>query len=394
MIRNSRIYTLLSIGTVSAMGPFVTDFYLPCLPALSDYFSTTASLVQLSLTFTMIGLAVGQLFIGPLSDRYGRKRPLVWSMALFCLATVGCLLSPDIRIFLLFRLVQGLSGAGGVVISRSIASDLYRGKELARFFSMLSIVQGLAPICAPVLGGLLLEYTDWRGIFAVLLAIGAMLTVILLRFRESLSPEARATGNIGKTFRGYVPVLRNRRFMLYVLVQAFAMGVMFSYIAASPFVFQQHFGLSPFAYSLCFGANALAIMGGSLLTARFRSASRALRAGAAGFLATGCLAAAAFVAGSVWSVEISLLALLFFLGLILPSSTTLALELERDRAGKASAVLGFLMFFAGGALSPLTGLGDMLHSTALILFVCSAAVYGTARLTRSGERTEEAAADR
>lgn len=381
-IRNSKCYILLTVGTVSAFGPFVTDFYLPSLPALAGYFSTTASLVQLSLTFSMIGLAVGQLVLGPLSDKYGRKRPLLWSMALFCLSTVGCLLSPNISVFLIFRLLQGISGAGGVVISKSIAADLYRGTELARFFSMLSAVQGLAPICAPVLGGLLLEYMDWRGIFGVLLGIGILLTAVLLRFRESLAPQDRANGDIGTTFRNYAPVLCNRRFMAYVLVQAFAMGVMFSYIAASPFVFQQHFGLSPLAYSLCFGVNALAIMAGSLSVAKFRAATDALKIGVRGFLAAGCLVAAAFLFAPIWVVEAALLVLMFFLGLILPSSTTLALELERHNSGNASAVLGFLMFLIGGVLSPLTGLGNILHTTALIIMACCAAAWWTERRVR------------
>lgn len=381
-IRNSRLYILLTIGTVSALGPFVTDFYLPSLPALAEYFSTTASLVQMSLTFSMIGLAVGQLFIGPLSDKYGRKRPLVWSMALFCISTVACLLSPNIYWFLFFRLLQGLAGAGGVVISKSVAADLYRGHRLAHFFSMLSAVQGVAPICAPVLGGLLLEWTDWRGIFLVLLAIGLLLTGVLLKFRESLPAEQRVEGDIGATLRNYIAVLRNRRFMRYVLVQAFAMGVIFSYIAASPFIFQQHFGLSPLAYSLCFGINALAIMGGSLAVVKFRTTADALKIGVKGFLRAGCVVAAALVFGSVWMVEAVLLVLLFFLGLILPSSTTLALELEQLNSGKASAVLGFLMFFFGGVLSPLTGLGNMLYTTALIIVACCIAAWWTERRAR------------
>lgn len=381
-IRNSRLYILLTIGTVSALGPFVTDFYLPSLPALAEYFSTTASLVQMSLTFSMIGLAVGQLFIGPLSDKYGRKPPLVWSMALFCISTIACLLSPNIYWFLFFRLLQGLAGAGGVVISKSVAADLYRGHRLAHFFSMLSAVQGVAPICAPVLGGLLLEWTDWRGIFLVLLAIGLLLTGVLLKFRESLPAEKRVEGDIGATIRNYIAVLRNGRFMRYVLVQAFAMGVMFSYIAASPFIFQQHFGLSPLAYSLCFGVNALAIMAGSLAVVKFRTTADALKIGVEGFLWAGCVVAAALVFGSVWMVEAILLVLLFFLGLILPSSTTLALELEQLNSGKASAVLGFLMFFFGGVLSPLTGLGNMLYTTALIIVACCIAAGWTERRAR------------
>lgn len=291
-------------------------------------------------------------------------------------------LSPNIYVFLCLRLVQGLAGAGGVVISRSIAADIYQGRELARFFSMLSAVQGLAPICAPVLGGLLLEYTDWRGIFGVLFIIGILLIVILLRFRESHTIEKRTKGGIITTFRNYLPVLRNRRFMRYVIVQAFAMGVMFSYIAASPFLFQQHFELSPFVYSLCFGINALGIMVGSLAVSKFSTAAKALCVGVRGFLVAGCLVAAAFVFASVIIVEAMLLILLFFLGLILPSSTTLALELERHNLGNASAVLGFLIFLFGGVLSPLTGLGNMLHSTAIIIVVSCAAAWWTERSVR------------
>ena len=211
--RNSYLFVLILVGIVSAFGPFVTDFYLPALPELTTYFNTTASMAQLSLTFSMIGLGAGQLFIGPLSDKYGRRSLLLISMVFFLIATVGCIIVPDVKTFLLCRLLQGLAGAGGVVISKSIATDLYEGKELARFFSMLSAVQGLAPICAPVLGGVLLEVTDWRGIFGVLLIIGVLLIVMLLFFRESLSPQYRINTPIWSVFKGYRPVLQNRQFI-------------------------------------------------------------------------------------------------------------------------------------------------------------------------------------
>lgn len=382
--RNSKVYILLIIGIVSAFGPFVTDFYLPALPALSRYFTTTASLVQFSLTFSMIGLAVGQLIIGPLSDKYGRKRPLLLSLVLFCLSTVGCLLSTDIYCFIFFRLIQGLAGSGGVVISKSIAIDLYRGQELTRFFSILSSVQGLAPICAPVLGGILLEVTNWRGIFGVLLAIGVFLIGALLFFKESLEVENRATGSVVSTFRNYLPVLCNKQFMRFVLVQAFAMGVMFTYIAASPFIFQNHFGLSPICYSLCFGINALGIMFGSLAASKFKDARHALRVGTMGFMLTSFLIGVVLIfSNSVLVVEVSLFFFLIFLGLILPSSTTLALELERENSGNASALLGFLMFLFGGVLSPLTGLGNMLYSTSLIIIVCCAGAWLCSRMPQS-----------
>lgn len=380
--RNSELYLLLVVGAISAFGPFVTDFYLPALPSLNEYFHTTASLVQLSLTFSMVGLAVGQLVIGPLSDKYGRKSPLLLSLVAFSVSTLGCLYAPDIYWFVFFRLIQGLAGAGGLVISKSIAVDLYEGKELTRFFSMLSSVQGLAPICAPVLGGFLLEFTNWKGIFWILFVIGLLLLAALMFFKESLPAVARREGSVWITFRRYVPVLGNARFMCYVLVQAFAMGVMFTYIAASPFIFQNHYGLSPVAYSLCFGANAVAIMLGNMAVSFCRNATQAMRVGVSGFCLLSLLVAGVLISGaSVMVVEASLFVFLFFLGLILPSSTMLALDLERENSGNASAVLGFLMFLFGGVLSPLTGLGDMLQTTSLIMVLCCVAALVCTLLT-------------
>ena len=368
---NSKLYILVVIGIVSAFGPFVTDFYLPALPVLAGYFDTTASLVQLSLTFSMVGLAVGQLVIGPLSDKYGRKKPLMASLVLFCISTIGCLYASDIYVFIFFRLLQGLSGAGGVVISKSIATDLYEGRELTRFFSMLSSVQGIAPVCAPVLGGVLLEVTDWKGIFWILVLIGILLIMALAFFKESLNNEQQQHCGVFATFRNYIPVFQNAQFMRYVLVQAFAMGVMFTYIAASPFIFQEHFNMSPLAYSLCFGANAIAIMLGSLMVSLFHDATGALRVGSIGFgIMSLFVAAALFFSTSVWPVELSLFVFMLCLGIILPSSTTLALDLERKNSGNASALLGFLMFLFGGVLSPLTGLGNMLYTTGIIIVAC------------------------
>lgn len=369
---NSSPYIFFLVGIVSALGSFVTDFYLPAFPALTDYFSTSASMIQLTLTVSMVGLAVGQLFIGPLSDRYGRKLPLVASLVVFVFSTAGCLMSTDIGSFLVFRFIQGVAGAGGVVISKSVAMDLYEGKRLARFFSVLSCVQGLAPICAPVLGGLLLTVTDWRGIFGVLLLLGLALFFAVFYFRESLrSPNH----DVWLTFRNYGAVARNGNFMRYVFVQAMAMGVMFTYIASSPFIFQEHYGLSPVVYSLCFGLNALGIMGGSLLTICFQSIRKALFSGAVGFLLMGFVVATVLVGDfSVWCVEVAIFFLLVCLGMILPTSTTLSLELARGYSGSASAVLGFMAFFVGGICSPLTGIGNMLVSTSILIVGCAVCV--------------------
>ena len=369
MKRNSYIFTLAFVGMIAAFGPFVTDFYLPALPALSDYFGAPASMIQLSLTVGMIGLGTGQLIVGPLSDRYGRRMPLLLSLAAFAAATAGCLVTDSIGRFLLYRFVQGLAGAGGVVISRSIATDLYAGRELARFFSVLGSVQGIVPVAAPVVGGLLLAVTDWKGIFMVLLGIGVLLLVMTLIFRESLSERSHS---ISASFKGYAPVLRNHRSMHYIGVQALAMGVMFSYISASPFIFQQQYGLSPVAYSLCFGLNAFGIMAGSLLVLRSRSSERGLAIGTRGFFVMALATAIVLTqGGSVWLIEASFFLLMVMLGTIMPTSTTLALEPLREYSGSASAALGFLSFLVGGICSPLVGMGDMAVSTAAVIALCS-----------------------
>lgn len=369
MKRNSYIFTLAFVGMIAAFGPFVTDFYLPALPALSDYLDAPASMIQLSLTVGMIGLGTGQLIVGPLSDRYGRRMPLLLSLAAFAAATAGCLVTDSIGRFLLYRFVQGLAGAGGVVISRSIATDLYAGRELARFFSVLGSVQGIVPVAAPVIGGLLLAVTDWKGIFAVLLGIGIALLVMTLAFRESLAQRSRS---VAASFKGYAPVLRNRRSMRYMGVQAMAMGVMFSYISASPFIFQQQYGLSPVAYSLCFGFNAFGIMAGSLLVLRSRSSERGLAIGTRGFFVMALATAIVLTqGGSVWLIEASFFLLMVMLGTIMPTSTTLALEPLREYSGSASAALGFLSFLVGGICSPLVGMGDMAVSTAAVIALCS-----------------------
>ncbi len=385
--KNSKLYILLMVGIVSAFGPFVTDFYLPSFPSLMKYFCTTASRVQLSLTFSMIGLAVGQLIIGPISDKYGRKKPLIASLVIFCLSTLGCLYSNDIHVFIAFRLLQGLAGAGGVVVSKSIATDLYEGRQLAAFYSMLSSVQGLAPICAPVLGGFLMAITDWKGIFWVLLTIGILLIIGLLFFTESLSQDKRINGGILSTFALYKPVVGNTLFMRYVLVQAFAMGVMFSYISASPFIFQVHFGASPQVYGLCFGMNAVAIMVGSLMVGKAKEARKGLRCGCICFAMASVLVSLTLIySESIYLAEMALFLLLFFLGMILPTSTTIALDMERQNSGIASALLGFLMFVFGGVLSPVTGLGNMIYTTSLVIVICSMATLYCYRMASRKEK--------
>lgn len=368
--RNSTTFLLITLGMASAMGPFVTDFYLPALPQLTTVFSTTSSAIQMSLTLCLIGLAIGQLFIGPISDKYGRKMPLIVSMIIFSLATLCCLFTTNIYIFLVCRFLQGLSGAGGIVISKSVASDLHTGKELVHFFAVLGCVQGIAPICAPFLGGLLLSISDWQGIFYSLFGIGVILSLIFIPFHESLPEERRQKGNIYSGLKHYKTFFTHKNFMVYVAILTLAQGILFIYISSSTFIFQQIYGLSALLYGVCFGLNSLAIMAGSLFAGRIGDPERALNLGERGaFVAV--IATAACIATKLPFVfiELSIWAMLFFMGIIFTMATTLALDLERNNAGSASALIGFFSFLAGGIAAPITGIGNMMYSTACLLAV-------------------------
>lgn len=363
---------LVLLGMLSAFGPFVTDMYLPSLPAMGDYFSTSSSMVQLGLTTSMIGLAVGQIFFGPLSDRYGRRMPLLVAMWLFIASTICCLFSTSIEMFVAFRLIQGVAGAGGIVISRSVATDRYSGRELAKMLAVIGAINGVAPVAAPIVGGVLTESIGWQGIFAVLLGLGMILLGGCYCFRESLPKEQRLASKWNDTFRSFKVVLQDRQYVFYVLQMAFAQGVLFSYIASSPFILQQHYGFSAFTFSLCFAVNAVAIGVAAALSVKFRRPVSCTLAGCIGMLVAAVGECVALMMGcGFWVYELLLLVLLFMMGLTFTSTTTLAMERQRENAGTASALLGAVCFAFGGIVSPLVGIGNILTSTGII-FVISA----------------------
>lgn len=366
--KNSRAYLLVIMGMLSAFGPFVTDFYLPGFPSITDYFKTSASMVQLSLTSSMLGLGLGQLFVGPLSDKYGRKPAILGSLGLFMISTMACIVSPTIELFIVFRFIQGIAGSGGVVVSKSVAADLYKGKDLTNFFSMLMVVNGLGPIAAPVFGGITIKFTNWQGIFIVLLILGFILFISNLYLKESLVPEKRAKGNILATFRNFGPILRNKQFMLYVLSQTTATGFLFGYISSSPFIFQDHYKLGPISYSLCFAINSFGIMLGSRVATFFRIQKSLTIGGISLFVLGSLLSLILFFDGGLALFELVIFCQMVALGIILPTTSSLALDMERRNSGAASAILGFLPFLSGSIVSPLVGLGNILSSTALVIF--------------------------
>ena len=379
---NSKLFLVLLLGVLSAFGPFVVDLYLPSLPQLASFFETSASMTQLTLTTAMIGLAVGQLLLGPLSDKFGRKKPLIISLVIYIISTVLIVFSPNIETMIVLRVIQGLSSAGSVVISRAVATDLYRGREMTRFFGLLMTINGIAPIISPILGSLLLEYISWKGVFVFLALIGVIVLLFCFRLKESLSIENRLQGSIFATFSTFGVIIKNRLFMSYVGIESFLLGAMFAYIAASPFILQSFYGLSAFIFSLCFGANGAALVIGANIGGKLPN-RQALAIGILAFVVAALYTIAVLIIQPHWLfVEIGFFAMLLLMGITFPAISTLAMESERQYAGSASALLGFAPFFLGGIVSPLVGIGNIFYSTALVILACGVlglAIYWSIR---------------
>ena len=374
MKQNMKVFIPATLGMLTAFGPFVTDFYLPVLPEMTGYFHTTPALASMSLTAGMIGLAAGQLFIGPLTDKYGRKRILVGSMLLFVVASLLCIFSGDIFMFNAMRVLQGLAGAGGIVIAKSMSADMYTGRELASFMALLGAINGIAPVCAPVVGGLMAGVTSWTGVFAVILAVGIVLMVCSMFLPETLQPANRIRKSVIKVYGNLFRVFRNSRFTLSVMAEMACFFMFFAYIASSPFIMQQVYHLSPLGYSLCFGLNALMIGVGAAMATRFRSQGTCLRFGGLGMLAgTLLLAFLLNTAMPLWIVMLAYIYTLICFVLMQPPLTAIALFSERDNAGAASAIFGASGFVAGALSSPLVGIGDITVTSGLVM-ACGAVV--------------------
>ncbi|OIJ67197.1 multidrug effflux MFS transporter [Streptomyces mangrovisoli] len=363
--RRVGLLVVLALGGLTATPPLSMDMYLPALPEVTRTLHAPAAAVQLTLTACLAGMALGQLVVGPMSDRWGRRRPLLAGLAVYVLATALCALAPNVQLLVALRLVQGLAGAAGIVIARAVVRDLYDGVAMARFFSTLMLISGVAPIVAPLIGGQILRVTDWRGVFAVLTVVGALLTALVwARLPETLPPAARHSGGAAHAVRAMRGLLADLPFAGYTLAGGFAFAALFAYISASPFVVQEIYGASPQTYSLLFGINSVGLLAagqvnGKLLVGRV-PLERVLGAGlvvitlAAGallLLATGALGDAGLV-----PVAAALFVLMSAMGLTLPNAQTLALLRTRHAAGSASALLGTSSFLIGAVASPLVGI--------------------------------------
>lgn len=359
---SKRIRFALLLGALAAMGPLTIDMYLPSFPTIVDFFDTRATYVQVSLTACLLGIGLGQLFLGPMSDVYGRKRPLLIALVAYIIASILCVFSPNIGVFIAARFMQGFAASAGIVISRAVVRDLYSGRELTKFFALLMLINNLAPILAPVLGGGIIAFTDWTGIFIVLSGIGFLLFVIVLwRMDETLPEQMRVPGNLSNTLKNFSSLLKDRQFMGYALAQGFIMAGIFAYVAGTPFVYQNIHGVSPQTFSLLFGMNGFALIIGTQTVGRLTglvSETRFLEIGLFISIAAGVsLFLAVLLNGPLISLVIPLFFFVGSIGVISTSSFSLAMEKQGHIAGSASALLGLLPFVLGAITAPLVGVG-------------------------------------
>ncbi|MFJ8041820.1 multidrug effflux MFS transporter [Kitasatospora sp. NPDC096147] len=375
--------TIIVLGGLTALGPITTDLYLPALPSLREDLGSTFPAVQLTMTASLLGLAIGQLLFGPLSDRLGRRRPLLAGMVLYTVATVVCALAPSITVLVAGRFLQGMAGAAGLVISRAIARDRYEGVAMVRFMASLGVISGLAPICAPALGALLLWLTDWRGTFGALMVYGTLASFgVLFRLTESLPPERRHRDGLGSTFRAIGGLLGNARFVGYVLTSTFSFGALFAYVGASSVVIQDVYQVSPQTYSLIFAVNSLAVVGFSQLNGRVLVQHLKLDVLLLIGMGTAALAGTALILfTSVWHLGLSavwpaLFVLMAGMGIALPNSSVQALTMAPHAAGSASALLGVGTFSCGALVAPLSSLGDRPSMGLLGVVVLGCALAG------------------
>ena len=366
-----------SLGVLSAVSPLATDMYLASMPEMAQWFGTSASMVQLSLTAYMVGMASGQFVLGPLSDVLGRHRLVVAGNLLFLLSSAGIIVSPDVRLVLALRLLQGAAGAAGVVIARAVVSDIAHGHRAAQLYTVLSLITSLAPVVAPLAGGLIATVADWRAVFAVLTAFGAvMLACSVLVLPETLPREARSRGGLGRIVGNAGRVLRDRRFTLYALSFAFAFGALFSYVSASSFVAQNVLGFSALGYSGIFALNACGSIATGILNTRVvgaRAPESLLLAGVSGLALFSLLNLALALLGVLGAPTLVLLFLSqSCMGFVLGNAVALAQRRAQAAglSGTGAAVVGTGQFAMAGLVTPLTGLGG--EATAVPMLVCMA----------------------
>lgn len=369
----------LLLGLFSTLGPFTIDMYLSAFPEMAEEFKTTPSLIQFSLTACLLGLGVGQLVTGALSDGYGRRNPLLIFMAVYVASSLACAFSPNIGLLIVFRFMQGFAASAGIVISRAIARDLYSGKDLTKFFSLLLLVSNLGPLAAPVAGSGVLSFTTWIGVFITLALLGTYLFIMTnWRLQESLPSERRSPTNFRHQLRAYNLLLRDRQFLGYMLAQGIMIAGVFAYVSGTPFIYQNIYGASPTVFALLFGSNGISLIIGSQIVGRMshRISERAfLQFGLwLALLASAAVIIVAAVHGPLFALVIPLFFFVSAIGITSTAAFPLAMEGQARMAGSAAALLGVVPFLLGAVVAPLVGIAgeDTAVPLGVILFCASA----------------------
>ncbi|QES41312.1 Bcr/CflA family drug resistance efflux transporter [Streptomyces venezuelae] len=407
-LRRTGALVTLVLGGLTAVPALSMDMYLPALPEVTDALSAPAATVQLTLTACLMGMALGQLVVGPMSDKWGRRRPLLIGLLVYVIATATCAFAPTAELLIGFRLLQGLAGSAGIVIARAIVRDLYDGVAMARFFSTLMLISGVAPVAAPLIGGQVLRFTDWRGIFVVLTVVGTALTLLVWRrLPETLAPEKRHGGGTVEALRTMKSLLADRVFAGYMIAGGFAFAALFAYISASPFVIQEIYGASPQTFSLLFGVNSVGLIAAGQINGKVLVGRTSLNKVLAVGLAMVTVAAVALllmttgVFGDVGLLPVAagLFVLMSSMGLTLPNTQSLALIRTPHAAGSASALLGTSSFLVGAVASPLVGIAgeDTAVPMAVVQLACALAAIacfvGLCRPWQHGPTTHATEAD-
>jgi DHA1 family bicyclomycin/chloramphenicol resistance-like MFS transporter len=358
-LKSGQLQLAVVLGLVTAVGPFAIDAYLPALPAIGQALAASPSAVQMTLTAFFLTLGFGQLAYGPAADMLARKAPLYFGLALFVLSSVGCALSQSVATLIVFRLLQGLGACAGMVVPRAIVRDIYTGADAARLMSMLMLLVSISPILAPLTGGLIVAGFGWRGVFWFVFA-AALLGLLLLHFalQETRAHHERASSTVSGAFASYGQLFKDRHFIGLTMTGSFGVASFFSYLSNSSFVFINHYHYSPQIFGVFFGLNAFAFFaaaqGAAWLIGRFGMA-RVIRFAAAGYCLAMVMVAALFLVG-VDSVVV-LVSFLFTgfgcLGLVIPTTSVMALEEQGHVAGTASALLGTLQFATGAVIMSL-----------------------------------------
>lgn len=375
-------FLVIYLAGLSAFASFVNDMYLPSLPSMCHFFHCSVSTVQLGLTNGMIGLGFGEIILGPVSDKYGRKPVLIATIILFILMAVVSVYSPSIQFFLWCRLFQGIGASGGYFLAKTIPADFYGGRMLAKTMSIIGAINGIAPASAPVLGGFISTSFTWKGVFWALGGFGSLLLIFSPFLKESLPKSRRSTKSLLGTFSNYIVLLKNNRFMTHVLLKGTALGFLFAYISSAPFIIQTRYGYSQVVFGCIMGANAILVATGAMWALKFKILKRAAFIGGMALLGFVILEAAMMIfVDSFWAYELPLLPILFCLGMIFTVSNTLAMNEGRQDAGGASAMLGLVGYIFGAVVSPLVGLGNILHSTAIAFTAIGIMVFGSAILS-------------